>query len=233
MTYLVTYNMQGGGNWVNVGPMLSGLQVPNPNNPYQSLYIRADVLCLQECGSPPDPYGAATVVDAANHVNTLDYRGSKIYWVEWGNANNRCSLAVVTPHTITKWHVMPVGAHLRPLLGLKISFPGRAKSTWVYSGHMPSGNHNFASACAYDAIMSGQFTGDWILAGDFNCTPAEFTNPPGGRAWVATDGAPVHSGGATHQGGNTLDYAVSPKVALTYFATQLMSSDHAAVWFNF
>lgn len=234
MAYLVTYNMQGGGNWINISnAMLGGVRVDNPNNPYAQLFLKADVMCLQECGTPTHLAGPATVVDANAGLSRYKFGSGELYCLDWGNGNNRCSLAVASRHPITKYHVLTVGANLRPLLGIKTTIPGRMKGTWIYSGHMPSGNHNFASACAFDTIKSGQMTGEWILAGDFNCTPAKFTHPPNGRAWAATDSAPVHSGGATHVGGNNLDYAVSPNIALQYYNSHGMSSDHCSVWFTF
>lgn len=75
-------------------------------------------------------------------------------------------------------------------------------------------------------------TGEWILAGDFNCAPPEFANPRG-RAWKQGDGTPVHSGAAAHQGGNDLDNTVSPNIALEYFGEQSVSSDHVTVWCTF
>lgn len=235
MTLLATYNMQGGGNWTNVGPMLRGTQLYLPNNPYQEKAAAADVACLQECGAPPDPRGEAKLVSKDLALCSMSYGGMAVWWVVWGTGNTRCSLAIVTRHLVKKWHVVPVidDGSLRPLLGLKIAFPDRMKGTWIYSCHMPSGNHGFASSRAYDVIKGGQLGGDWILAGDFNCTPQEFANPPGKRAWDDDDAMPVHSKKATHQSGNNLDYAVSPKVALKYYATQAMSSDHYAVWFAF
>jgi hypothetical protein len=241
MPRLVTYNMQGGGNWTNVGPMLTGTYVPNPSNPYQPVHLKADVVCLQECGSPPTGHQQqGQVVDANQNVSKLTSHDRTLYWVDWGAGNNRCSLGVATRHTVLKYRVIPVNANanLRPVLGLKIAFPGNGNATeniWVYSCHMPSGNHNFASACAYDTIANGNFTGSWILAGDFNCSPTEYANPPGNlRSWGnKPEGVPVHSDGATHQGGGNLDYAVSPDVTLNFTVRHGLSSDHCAVWFSF
>lgn len=234
MPTLVTYNLQGGGNWTNIAPaIVGGVRVADPSNPYATTSLKADVMCLQECGRPPASAGTATVVDKTLGLSRYNFGGGEIYYVEWGEGNSRCSLAVASRYQITKWHVVTVGAKLRPILGVKITFPGRKKGTWVYCTHMPSGNHNFASACAFDTINRKEMTGEWILAGDFNCTPHDFTHPPGGRGWGKSDGVPVHSGGATHQGGNNLDYAVSPNITLTYLTKSFLSSDHLAVWFTF
>jgi hypothetical protein len=240
MALLVTYNMQGGNNWNNVGPFLTGVQMPNPANPYQPMHQVADIVCLQECGTPPQAESRVTRTAANSNGNlaTIDYRGATMFWLEWGAVNNRCSLAIITRANINNYRVVPMvgNGDLRQLLGIEIRMWPH-DLIWFYTTHMPSGNHGFASACAFDVIAnSGQIGAYWAIAGDWNCSPTEFMSPPNGRAWAsrtAPDIRPVHSGRPTHQGGNNLDYVVSNRVPFNYVATQMMSSDHAAVWFSF
>jgi len=240
MAYLVTYNMQGGNNWNNVGPFLTGVQMPNPANPYAPMYQVADIVCLQECGTPPqaDSRILRTAANANGNLSTIDYRSVPMFWLEWGVGNNRCSLAMITRYNVNNFRVVPMVGHgaLRQLLGVEISV-GNFGLNWFYTTHMPSGNHGFAASCAFDVIAnSGQIGASWVIAGDWNCSPQEFMAPPGGRAWgppAAPAIQPVHAGRATHQGGNNLDFAVSNKIPLHFTVIQPMSSDHSAVWFSF
>lgn len=236
MSTLVTYNMQGGKNWDDVGPMLQkgGKSIIDPAIPSQKTWAEADIICLQECGDPPVKL---QLVDASKKVWKAQYNEGVMYCLEWGPANLRCSLAVISRYPITGWRLVDVGPALRPLLGVKTEVPGRMKEIWVYSAHMPANNHNFASACAFDVINGGQIDGEYIIAGDFNCTPNEFSNPPKdnkARSWKSGEGKPICSPDlSSHQGGSKLDYAYSPNIPLTYYTTQGMKSDHWSVWFTF
>jgi endonuclease/exonuclease/phosphatase family metal-dependent hydrolase len=237
---LLTYNMQGAKNWNDVGNAIScGMRANDPKNPYESITLVADVICLQECGKPPvNDLAKAKGFGSVASLWSGTYNGASIYWLDWGDGNSRCSLAVISKHPVVEYNVITVKDDLRPLLGVKINVGG--KMVWVYSCHMPSSKgHSFASACAHDTLKlkPAEFANNdkefWVVAGDWNCTPDEFMNPPNNRNWGDNKWQPAHSGGSTQLSGGNLDYAVSPNMEVKFTTTTSTGSDHRMVWFEF
>ena len=180
---IATINMQGGNKWAET---LSATK-------------DADFICLQECGSLPSAWNAQS---QGNSVSTafvnLGTEMSMNYFhvvhYEFGNTNDRCSLAVLGRPATGKWNLVShTNAGLRPLIGLEAS-----NGAWVYSIHAPSGNHNAAAGVAKSLIGKISQT-SWVVAGDYNCPPSKM----GGSG-----GTVVASGTSTQQSGNELDYIV-------------------------
>ena len=189
-----------------------------------------DVLALQEVGGAPDWGLAARVVGGVNLDVGVVELGSrrrrvqaKVVWYDSLKTNakhDRCSMAVIATNysnnATTVRAVAHHNANLRPLVGIRT-----ALNIWVYSIHAPSGNHNAASGVAYS--MLGQIPNShWICAGDYNCSPADMRNRglPANRVIATTN--------ATHQNGNTLDFAVRSPLAIVSLHTGVgtLTSDH-------
>lgn len=233
MTVVATYNMQGGGNWPNVGGMM-GRSARMNRLDNQEVWVNVDVLCLQECGVPPDAGLTAISTDIA--VGT--YRNFDMTYCEWGEGNVRCSLAILSRFDILGRETTDTRQGLRPILGVTVRDTRSGFDIMICSAHMPSGNHRFAAAVAHDTVANN-LTGvpRWMILGDFNSTPSEHGNLAGGRDWdvVSQSTGPIHfahADQATHMGGNNLDYLIGNHPAQC-IGMRGMSSDHAAVFFEY
>ncbi|MEO0819028.1 MAG: hypothetical protein AAF074_01255 [Pseudomonadota bacterium] len=163
--------------------------------------------------------------------------------VENMQANSRCSLAIATQHASfgerIRARVFVLSHHdilramdksistphgIRPVLCVQLD--RHAMWPWLCSIHAPSGNSGFAAAYTRGVIslLHERLHSGWVLAGDFNCAPADI-QPVAGTIFS--------SGASTQASGSELDYAITNDVALTG-ANRLerAGSDHHKIRFG-
>nr|WP_274389819.1 endonuclease/exonuclease/phosphatase family protein [Azospirillum doebereinerae] len=222
----MTWNMQGAG---------SGTGTSNASDALSALRKGADVLLLQEAGGVPDWGLKKTSCGGVKLLHGFRNFGSdrkaieaQVIWFDSTENTNamhdRCSMGIIATNFSGTYGVVTHNSNgLRPLIGILTN-----DGVWVYNIHAPSGNHKAASGVA--ANLLGQIGGKekFICAGDYNCTPADMML----RGFKAVSG-----GGATHQNGNTLDFAVGQKVTVTPYVSMFSTmptlvSDHYSQCFS-
>ncbi|WP_426338135.1 endonuclease/exonuclease/phosphatase family protein [Pseudoduganella sp. S-14] len=220
MANVVTWNMQGS-NWTSDFKWYTGIG---------NLFAHgADIICLQECGSPPASavHVWQSPLDPQLHIfqwgtpRTLKY----ILFYHWDLHGNRVNMAIVTRLPIAAANVLPVlypamGAVWRPAIGITIG------GLCYYTLHAisPGG----ADAAGLLGAIAGVAPATAIVAGDYNQAPVAmlggmFNCPPNG---------PTHSTRVMHPA-NTYDY-IHSNVGLIANAVGmvvggLIASDHYPV----
>lgn len=195
-----------------------------------------DVLLLQEAGGCPieglDDITVGSVKLRFGKKRVGSERSGRDAHVVWydskentGAMHDRCSMAIIAADCSGNACVVEhYSAGLRPLIGIETTF-----GTDVWNIHAPSGNHKAAAGVAA-SLLSVIDGSKYICAGDFNCSPDDMVNK--GFKPVATDSA-------THQNGNTLDFAIGSKVKVSLYAGKsifeqvpLLVSDHYSQCFE-
>ncbi|AOK45545.1 hypothetical protein WT60_00760 [Burkholderia sp. MSMB617WGS] len=223
---IATWNMLGATNAVYLNQVLQ--------------QTRANVLCLQECGT-----NFATLLEErapiiGNDGAIIGYTGNFragagfMECVYWEAPQDRLGLAVLSNIAPSARHIlMPAAAGFNPnspraMPWCTVTDPQTRNAITIYSIHSPpvSRNVTLANVCTWNNAQIGQISqrgGTWACVGDFNAPPnaAGFVPPP--------QGAVVSSNRATQQGGGILDYAITNAPGFTFFqaGTQLVgASDH-------
>ncbi len=165
MQLLLTWNMNGGDKWYQVGNFFRGV-------------VRLEVACLQECGTPPidkdNPMQLRLGDNAQYKLYSWRQRGGNLYisWYDWGVA--KTNIAIVTRQQPDNWITADVsqaaaGRDWRPIIGLKI------RTTWYFCLHgiSPGGADDLDLILqALKSVIDRQIAGtDWYVAGDFNADP--------------------------------------------------------------
>ncbi|MBP2298218.1 endonuclease/exonuclease/phosphatase family protein [Azospirillum picis] len=203
---ILTWNMQGAG---------SNEETSNASDVLTALHNGIDILLLQETGGYPDwglkptNCGGVTLMEGERNFGSSRWpKWAHIIWYD-STANtkakhDRCSMAVIATNYSGRYGVVSHHSDgLRPLIGIKTN-----DGIWAYSIHAPSGNHKSASGVAA-SLLSVISKEKYVCAGDYNCSPADMQ-------WRGY--APTWTAGRTHQNGNTLDFAIGNKVAVTAYA---------------
>lgn len=229
MPRVATWNMQGGTNW--------------PYMRYVLAKLDPDVLCVQECGKPPDSGNFAPTPAPGILWRPVDFgkqsapRVYCIYW--WWNAGaTQQSLAILTraaniPNGLGLIPAPATGGFgRRPIPVANVTLNGTAfdiaslHAPSVYSATAQQITNYGQAAAATVAALTGN--GDWLALGDWNTDSA--TIAAGGFGVVNADYA-------TQQQGYAIDYLVSatpPPVAVqaqTYDELPF-ASDHLPVAFG-
>lgn len=216
MTRLVTWNMQGGTNWPYVN------QVRVATTP--------DVLCLQECGRPPQDNLYAQLPNglwyrAVNFGTQSRPVPAQIFW--WENlVSVQQSLAIISFINIAApaassgvqaaIAVQPNPFNPRPVIWLDVPINN---AIWrIGCLHGPSVFNaayalltNVQKAQAISAWGAVQVTAfganmqntQWACLGDYNATPANLAAMAGAGLYIS------FGPDATHQAGLQIDYAVT------------------------
>lgn len=185
---------------------------------------KTDVICLQEAGACPryiggtagvsngvrytygryesgSSTGSSTGTSIASRKSSRACTQLTVYFMWFdtglhgGRSNNRCSMAILSKEKPVAYNIVKMAsATLRPMIGMQLG-----SGQWVYCIHAPSGNHKSASGVA-NALLNKIKGTKYVCAGDFNCSPLD----------MSTRGHhPVYSQYVTHQGGNSLDFAIA------------------------
>ncbi|KXK60624.1 hypothetical protein AWW66_17855 [Micromonospora rosaria] len=245
-----TWNMQGSGS------SAEGSYDNKYRNTVQQLALGAEVIALQEAGSPPA--GGAHLGDHAQNdfqradgtfppVREYRYAGSAgrpggfLYWLHTDtspNAPNRVNMAVATQQRVDPDAIFVVPSPMggRPALGINVG------ETVYFTLHGFSGNGNdmpgLLGAIRTRMLNAGPNNGplDWVAMGDFNRDPgtlAAALNPA--QFVVHAPPTPTHP---SQNPERTLDYAVVPaangvpRITNTAVVNQPVPSDHIPVGFD-
>ncbi|MFE0045911.1 RICIN domain-containing protein [Streptomyces albireticuli] len=221
---LAAYNTFGA-NWGDVRRVMNGQF--DSNAPAQ------DMVAVQEAGSDPALYGMqyqASHYSNGYNVHRYLWRNSSedfyVYWLS-ETGGGRVNLAFVTRQQADYVTVASPGRPGdRPALGLVYGMDV------YYSVHArPTGEGNEAhELLANIRNQARSLNRNWTALGDFNRNPNQGMHDAVNRL----GGHIYHSGDATQQGGNELDWMASSRNMPGYRARALgaMSSDHRPVFFE-
>lgn len=228
---VTTWNMQGGTNSMN-SKWSEGVAYLLTNGVY-----KADVVCLQEAGSPPPganvqapppwlPYAPAGHVVYDYYIwQTGRFTFTNILWLQTDPNGNRVNLAICAPaepQALLYANPDPAYARSRPPIGLRVP-DGTGQVFDIFTVHALSGG-GVDAPVLIDNINTavGQ---PWYAAGDFNRAPT----------WVPPFGMIFPPAGPTHERGGELDYMVAAPVAAVSDGTvlRLNLSDHNPVRYLF
>ncbi|MER7169285.1 RICIN domain-containing protein [Micromonospora sp. NPDC000207] len=247
-----TWNMQGAGT--NAG----GSYDNKYSNGVQTLGHGAQVVALQEAGSPPD--GGQHLADhpqvdfqRANGlfppVREYRYAGTAgrptgfLYWLHTDTSNNgpnRVNMAVATRRRVDPGGIFVVGSPMggRPALGVNIG------GTVFFTLHGFSGNGNGNDMPGLlEAIRVRMLTAgpnntalDWVAMGDFNRDPEDLAAVLDAAHFVVH--APANPTHPTLAPVRVLDYAVTPtgvgvpRITGSVVHDDILLSDHRPVGFD-
>lgn len=230
---------------------MQGAKADNESSfPYLCSIINSkkiDVMCLQECGYlsgrfnwNKDMHFSDVYYDECNIGKIANPNIYTVLYTEWGDTNNRCSLAImVNNNYINKYCYslyIPGDNSTRPVLGIFV----KLLNCGFYTVHCPSGNQNFAQKYIDSAlnimkknINSGIFK-NFVVAGDFNINATEYKEITGVNMFYPIDNR--NKAKITQKSGDCLDYCVtnrqiSPKSAEV--ENMQTYSDHNMVIFDF
>jgi endonuclease/exonuclease/phosphatase family metal-dependent hydrolase len=206
MVKVLTWNMQGGNDekWGTAKSFLKDY----------------DVICLQECGTPPS-YLKSAMAQSTFDANCSYLRGHSekiarnkvsidIVYHKWETekdgkekSNPRCSLAILSKSSFDAIHQILPTTHKetrRPVIGIRLE----REKVWAYCIHAPSGRPTAAGNYTREMLATIPNDRSWFCAGDFNCDPRIM-----GAFLRRLNGVRVDSTGkATQQNGGELDYVV-------------------------
>jgi cytolethal distending toxin subunit B len=184
----------------------------------------ADVVCLQECGSPPASAEEVTNAPTSSEFDwdTTSRKGFQIAFCDADPGGRRCNLAILTKEQPVETKAVCVDGAKRPVLGADIG------GVWVFCVHARADGGSDARALV-NAAAAAAGTRPWVVAGDFNCLPSVWEKS-GYDAWQPN--ADTHPNVAPHL---MLDYVVAPKDLWTPCKGTVLAtnpSDHRAVLYE-
>lgn len=225
---ITTWNMQGGTNSMN-SKWSEGVAYLLTSGVY-----KADVVCLQEAGSPPPganlqaappwlPYAPAGHVVYGYYIwQTGRFTFTNILWLQTDPNGNRVNLAICAPaepEALLYANPDPANARSRSPIGLCVP-DGTGHTFDIFTIHALSGGGTDAPVLIDNINAAvGQ---PWNAAGDFNRDPI---------TWVPPYGTICPPAGPTHERGGNLDYMVATTGGVEVGGTvlQLNLSDHSPV----
>jgi endonuclease/exonuclease/phosphatase family metal-dependent hydrolase len=205
---IITWNMFGAGGWLYAKQYL----------------VKHDIVCLQECGQPPEDMlkaltkGATTGVQWGTFQERLQNSRDKITYhlayYAWQTTkstkqaeNLRCSLAILTKIDFQTMKIIdpPTNAETRrPVMCIKLV----QDDIWACCVHAPSGKDSVARTYTDYMINKISVLPKWFCAGDYNCDPTYMKIGLTSQTSMVTN-----TKEPTQQGERTLDYVIHNRTA--------------------
>lgn len=161
-----------------------------------------NILLVQEAGAP----GEIMYDDAEHKIGHTDYHLT--IRQQPGALNERCSVAIMHPKEMGKRKVAVCGDYrvTRPFLVFShvINYI-KGEKIIVATMHAIANHAQSPQEVFSVAKYLHEKCGDWVLMGDFNCSPAELHEKIGDNAEI------IANDGPTQKSGGTLDYYVISK----------------------
>lgn len=231
---IATWNMQGLLHNAQTFSTLSAVKARMINE-------NIDVFCLQECGDIPSvitmtpglllPMGLTASIGLNIRTTSRSFFVDIYYWQN--PVNIRCSMAILVRSGLT------LGVHLtaggipgtRPILDIVV--PHIGANLLVANLHAPAGP--IVDTCSYVAWAINMLRGvppNYVLAGDFNISPADYA------LTIITGAKPamtaITPNVPTHRGGGLLDYfetnLILPVPVAGAISGNVVFSDHLQVY---